>query len=249
MYLAIIILPLQGLIVSGFFFPSGFIKRKFFNLLLSYFFYILLLYPFKVILPLLSLDYLFPIFSGLFACILTVATCFFDDKHNLFSFIQLLYMFIIACALAYFAYAFKQCEFLYLLFAFFPLFVEGNMNEGFVYLPSNLALFIEGNNNPSPPTSSPPTSSPFPGFNNSSSPSPSPSPIPNPFTSSFEQELWENRSRSLEDARRLDIAKRILLRKIIESKNNVPNEIEQLIQDRIWGNHWYDLYSRRHPTD
>jgi hypothetical protein len=52
--------------------------------------------------------------------------------------------------------------------------------------------------------------------------------------------------RSLEDARRLDIAKRILLKKIIASKPNVPNEIEQYIQDNIWGNHWHDLYQKRH---
>jgi hypothetical protein len=36
-----------------------------------------------------------------------------------------------------------------------------------------------------------------------------------------------------------------LLRKIIESKPNVPNEIEQSIQNHIWGNHWYDVYRRR----
>jgi len=74
--------------------------------------------------------------------------------------------------------------------------------------------------------------------NSSSSPSPSPSPLPPYSTSplpplSFEQELWHNRFRSLEDARRLDIAKRILLEKIIESKPNVPNEIKQTIQDNI----------------
>ena len=92
-----------------------------------------------------------------------------------------------ACALAYFAYAFKQCEFLYLLFAFFPLFVEGNINESFVYLPSKLALLIEGKNSPSPPTSFP-----LPEFNNSPScSSSSNSPIPQPSSPalSFEQEL------------------------------------------------------------
>ena len=89
MYLAIIILPLLGLIVSGFFLGSG-LKSKIFNILLSLIFYILLLLPFKVILPLLGLNYLFPKFSGLFACIFTVATCFFENNNKLFSFIQLL---------------------------------------------------------------------------------------------------------------------------------------------------------------
>ena len=77
MYLAIIILPLLGLIVLGYWLGSGYIKSKIFKVLLSFTFYILLLWPFKVILPLLGLDYLFPIFSGLFACIFTVASCFF----------------------------------------------------------------------------------------------------------------------------------------------------------------------------
>ena len=174
MYLAIIILPLLGLIVSGFFLGSG-LKSKIFNILLSLIFYILLLLPFKVILPLLGLNYLFPIFSGLFACILTVATCFIENKHKLFSFIQLLYTFIIARTLAYFAYALTQCEFLYLLFAFLPLFVEGSINESFVYLPSKLALFIEENNSPSPPYNIP-----FPEVNSFSSSSLSPSPLPSP---------------------------------------------------------------------
>jgi hypothetical protein len=76
----------------------------------------------------------------------------------------------------------------------------------------------------------------------SSSSSNSASPLPSTTRLTFEQELWINRFRSLEDARRLDIAKRILLHKIISSKQNVPYEIEQSIQDHIWGNHWYYLY-------
>ena len=170
----------------------------------------MLLLPFKVILPLLGLNYLFPIFSGLFACIFTVATCFFENNNKLFSFIQLLYTFIIACTLAYFAYAFTQYEFLYLLFAYLPLFAEGCTNGSFVYIPSKLALFIEDNNSPSPPHNIP-----LPEVSGSSSSSPSPLPLP-PASSnsvvpdlSFEQKLLHYRFRSLEDARRLDIAKRI----------------------------------------
>ena len=139
MYLAIIILPLLGLIVSGLLLRLGY-KSKILKVLLSLTFYILLLWPFKVILPLLGLNYLFPIFSGLFACIFTVATCFFENNNKLFSFIQLLYTFIIACTLAYFAYAFTQCEFLYLLFAYLPLFAEGCTNESFVYIPSKIGF-------------------------------------------------------------------------------------------------------------
>ena len=90
MYLAIIILPLLGLIFSGVLLRLGYIKSKIFKVILSLTFYILLLLPFKVILPLLGLNYLFPKFSGLFACIFTVATCFFENNNKLFSFIQLL---------------------------------------------------------------------------------------------------------------------------------------------------------------
>ena len=199
----------------------------------------MLLLPFKVILPLLGLNYLFPIFSGLLACIFVVATRFLEGNKELFTFIQLLYTFIIACALAYFSYTLTQSEYLSLLFACLPLFAEGYINEGFVYLPSKFTLFMEGNNSPSPPSNSP-----MPGGSSSSS-NPA-SPQPSTPGSTFEQELWRNRFRSLEDARRLDIAKRILLNKIISSKQNVPYEIEQSIQDHIWGNHWYDVYSRPH---
>ena len=123
-----------------------------------------------------------------------------------------------------------------------PMSVQGGINDHLVHLPSKLALFMEGNKSPSPPTNSP-----IPGFDKSPSTSRSVSPKPGTPDMSFEQELWHFRFRSLEDARRLDIAKRILLHKIIASKPNVPNEIEQSIQDHIWGNHWYDVYRRRRP--
>lgn len=234
MYLAIIILPLLGLIVSGLLLRLGY-KSKILKVLLSLTFYILLLWPFKVILPLLGLNYLFPIFSGLFACIFVVANRFLEGNKELFTFIQLLYMFTLACALAYFSYAFTPSEYLSLLFSCLPLFAEGYIDEGFVYLPSKFTLFMEGNNSPSPPSNSPMPMS-------SGSSSNSASPLPSTTRLTFEQELWINRFRSLEDARRLDIAKRILLHKIISSKQNVPYEIEQSIQDHIWGNHWYYLY-------
>ena len=236
MYLAIIILPLLGLIVSGLLLRLGY-KSKILKVLLSLTFYILLLWPFKVILPLLGLNYLFPIFSGLFACIFVVANRFLEGNKELFTFIQLLYMFTLACALAYFSYAFTPSEHLSLLFSCLPLFAEGYIDEGFVYLPSKFTLFMEGNNSPSPPSNSP-----MPMSSGSSSSSNSASPLPSTTRLTFEQELWINRFRSLEDARRLDIAKRILLHKIISSKQNVPYEIEQSIQDHIWGNHWYYLY-------
>ena len=236
MYLAIIILPLLGLIVSGLLLRLGY-KSKILKVLLSLTFYILLLWPFKVILPLLGLNYLFPIFSGLFACIFVVANRFLEGNKELFTFIQLLYMFTLACALAYFSYAFTPSEYLSLLFSCLPLFAEGYIDEGFVYLPSKFTLFMEGNNSPSPPSNSP-----MPMSSGSSSSSNSASPLPSTTRLTFEQELWINRFRSLEDARRLDIAKRILLHKIISSKQNVPYDIEQSIQDHIWGNHWYYLY-------
>ena len=236
MYLAIIILPLLGLIVSGLLLRLGY-KSKILKVLLSLTFYILLLWPFKVILPLLGLNYLFPIFSGLFACIFVVANRFLEGNKELFTFIQLLYMFTLACALAYFSYAFTPSEYLSLLFSCLPLFAEGYIDEGFVYLPSKFTLFMEGNISPSPPSNSP-----MPMSSGSSASSNSASPLPSTTRLTFEQELWINRFRSLEDARRLDIAKRILLHKIISSKQNVPYEIEQSIQDHIWGNHWYYLY-------
>jgi hypothetical protein len=203
------------------------------------FFFLLLFLPFKFFLPLLGLGSLLPVFSGFFACILAVATCYIKDKHELFSFIQLLYTFVIACSLCYFFNVLGQSEYLYILFGFIPMLAECGMNETF-YSPGRLALFSEGNKSPSPPSNYP-----LPGFNSSSSSSRSVSPTPAP-SLSFEQQLWLNRFRSLEDARRLDIAKRILLNKIIASKQNVPYEIQQCIQDNIWGNHWYDVYRSQH---
>ena len=182
MYLAIIILPLLGLIFSGVLLRLGYIKSKIFKVILSLTFYILLLLPFKVILPLLGLNYLFPIFSGLLACIFVVATRFLEGNKELFTFIQLLYTFIIACALAYFSYVFTPSEYLSLLFSCLPLFAEGYINEGFVYLPSKFTLFMEGNNSPSPPSNSP-----MPGGSSSSS-NPA-SPQPSTPGSTFEQEL------------------------------------------------------------
>ena len=65
----------------------------------------------------------------------------------------------------------------------------------------------------------------------------------------FEETLWIPRFYNLDDARRLDMAKRILLDKIIESKPNLPNEIIQCIQDHIVGNHLYDLYKSKYHDD
>lgn len=78
----------------------------------------------------------------------------------------------------------------------------------------------------------------------------SPAHLP-PEPRTFEETLWIPRFYNLDDARRLDIAKRILLdkKKIIESKHNVPNEIIQCIQDHILGNHWYDLYKSKYHDD
>jgi hypothetical protein len=166
----------------------NFIKSKIFSILLSLIFYFLLLLPFKVILPLLGLNYLFPIFSGFFACILIVASCLFENSQKLFSFIQLLYTFIIACTLGYFSYAFTQFEFLHLFFAFLPVLVECGVSENFVFSPSRLSLFMEGNDSPSPPSNFP-----LPEDSSSSATSSSASPEPQPQSSSsassFEQEL------------------------------------------------------------
>ena len=89
---------------------------------------------------------------------------------------------------------------------------ECGMNETF-YSPGRLALFTEEKNSPSPPSNNP-----LPGINNSSSSaasSASNSPLAQPSSPAltFEQKLWRDRLRSLEDARRLDIAKRIFIKK------------------------------------
>jgi hypothetical protein len=107
------------------------------------FFFLLLFLPFKFFLPLLGLGSLLPVFSGFFACILAVATCYIKDKHELFSFIQLLYTFVIACSLCYFFNVLGQSEYLYILFGFIPMLAECGMNETF-YSPGRLALFSEG---------------------------------------------------------------------------------------------------------
>lgn len=87
--------------------------------------------------------------------------------------------------------------------------------------------------------SPPPTNSPIFGYSPARSVSPPPS---------FEQQLWLNRRESLPDAKALDLAKRILLFKICSARN-IPNDIQMLIQDCIWGNHWYDLYSQEYAHD
>lgn len=56
---------------------------------------------------------------------------------------------------------------------------------------------------------------------------------------SFCAELWKNRLSSGHDAKCLDMAKRILLNKICHM-HNIPDDIENMIQDNIWGNHYYD---------
>lgn len=59
----------------------------------------------------------------------------------------------------------------------------------------------------------------------------------------YEEQLWVNRRNSLADAKALDIGKRILLYKICLARS-IPNDIQTLIQNSIWGNHWYDLYTQ-----
>ena len=101
-----------------------------------------------------------------------------------------------------------------------PLLAEIGLNECSVYLPGKIAL-VMGNN---PSSTPPPSNSPLPEWTHSGHYwSPSPPLPPQPWT--FEQTLWINRYASLDDAKRLDTAKRILLHKIIESKPKVPNEI------------------------
>jgi hypothetical protein len=148
----------------------------------------LLFLPFKFFLPLLGLGSLLPVFSGFFACILAVATTYVKDKHELFSFIQLLYTFLTACSLCYFFNVFGQSEFLYILFGFVPMLAECGINETF-YSPGRLALFTEEKNSPSPPSNNP-----LPGINNSSSSaasSASNSPLAQPSSPAltFEQKL------------------------------------------------------------
>lgn len=64
----------------------------------------------------------------------------------------------------------------------------------------------------------------------------------------FEQELWLNRRNSLADAKALDAAKRILLYKICLA-NNIPADLQMVIQDSVWGNHWYELYTTEYGHD
>jgi len=81
----------------------SFIKNRVFNLMLSLLLFILLLLPFKLLLPLLNLSYLLPIISGFYACIFIIIISFIDDKKDLFNIIQLLYTFTIAVTLGYIA--------------------------------------------------------------------------------------------------------------------------------------------------
>ena len=208
-----------------------FFLSRVFNLLLSLIFYFLLLFPFKLILPLLGLDYILPIFYGLYACIFTVAFCFFESKGNIFNFFQLVYIFTIAAAVGYLCILCKELGLPHFLLAFTPMLLEGGINDPSVSLFSKIALFMEGNkgSNNSPVLGSSPIK-----FMNTPTPSPSPPP-------SFEQLLWYNRERSSGDAKALDYSKRLLLNKICE-KNGIPEDVKMCIQDNIWGNHWYSYY-------
>lgn len=217
----------------------SFIKNRVFNLMLSLLLFILLLLPFKLILPLLNLSYILPIISGFYACIFIIS--FIDDKKDLFNIIQLLYTFTIAVTLGYIALWCKQFELIYYLFAFMPLFAEIGTNELSLRLSSSIALFMEGSDKGSDKNSPILSNSPF-DFN---TPSPTGTPIP----PTFAQILWSRRYDSFDDAKRLDLAKRILLRKILDDMSarlgkNIPNEVQQCIQDNVWGNHWYDLYTK-----
>jgi hypothetical protein len=90
------------------------------------------------------------------------------------------------------------------------------------------------------PSDSPaPTSSPLFAWSPGRSVSPPPS---------FEQQLWLNRRESLPDAKALYLGKRILLYKICSARN-ISNDIQMLIQDCIWGNHWYELYTQEYAHD
>ena len=214
----------------------------------SILFFLLLFLPFKLMLPLLSLDYLLPVISGFYACIITSAFFLIDNKSKLLNFFQFVCIFTLAFVLGCIAFWCKQYEFVYFLFAFLPL-ADTGLKECFVYLPSKIALFADNNST----SSTPPSNSPLPEWTQfGPSPSQSPTPPPQPWT--FEQILWMQRYRSLEDAKRLDIAKRILLQKIIDANSlslgkNIPNEIQQKIQDNVWGNHWYYLYSNHYHHD
>lgn len=151
-----------------------FLHMRKFNLFISMLFFLLLLLPFKLILPLLNLGYLFPVIAAFYACIFTTISVFTENKHKLLSLFQLLYVFTFALVLSYIFYYINQHELVYFLFAFFPMLVEGGVSEFSVFLPSKIALFME-NNSPEPPVStntpeSPrPPNSPAPSTNSSSS--------------------------------------------------------------------------------
>jgi len=122
-----------------------------------------------------------------------------------------------------------------------PLFAEIGTNEFSLRLSSSIALFMEGSDKGSDKNSPILSNSPF-DFN---TPSPTGTPVP----PTFAQILWSSRYDSFDDAKRLDLAKRILLRKILDDMSarlgkNIPNEVQQCIQDNVWGNHWYDLYTK-----
>jgi hypothetical protein len=90
------------------------------NLMLSLLFFFFLILPFRLILPLLSLDNLLPIFLVFYACIFKTVS-FIENKSKLLSFIQYSYIFTFALVLGYIAYLPKQYElvsFSFCLYAF-----------------------------------------------------------------------------------------------------------------------------------
>lgn len=216
----------------------NFIKTRAFNIILSLLLFILLLLPFKIILPLLNLGFIFPIITGFYSCIFITVLSLVKNYKELFNCIQLLYIFTSTLIFGYALIWFRQFELLYFLSAFAPIICEGNPDGCFISLPNKLAFFMEGSNSPSPPSNSP-----LSGFGPGSTPSP---PI-TPALPTLEQTLWARRCHSLQDAKALDTAKRILLNKIC-AQNNLPNCVQMCIQDHIWGNHWYELYVRHNRS-
>jgi hypothetical protein len=127
-----------------------FINDRKLNIFLSLLFFILLLSPFKIILALLGLSYIFPLICAIYACVFTSVLLLFEDKSDLLSSIQLLYVFTLSLMFAYIVYFINPYELVYLFFAFLPMSLEVGLNEYSVNLPRKIALFMEGNKSNTP---------------------------------------------------------------------------------------------------
>jgi hypothetical protein len=121
---------------------------------------------------LLDLKVYIPLVSGIYACIFATVSLFIDNKSDLLSFMNYVFIFTYSMLVAYLMFIINNSGLFHLNFAL-PLLMEVGFNNESINIFNKIALFM---NNDSESSAS--NSSSF--ILHSPSPSPSPPPTPNP---------------------------------------------------------------------